>query len=567
MDTVTGIANFHYRGETFKTWYRVVGDLKNGKRPLIALHGGPGMSHDYILPHTKLHELYGLPVIFYDQIGIGQSTHLPSKPKEFWTSELFMDELENLLRFLGISEDFDLLGSSWGGMLGIEWAAKRRPEGLKRLVLVGSPASMELWAEAQDSLIERLDESVRNALRKHEKEGTTDHPDYQAGMLVFYKKHANRLDTWPEELMRSVASTEEDHTVYHTMNGPSEFCISGSIKTWSVIDLLSTVEYPVLIINGEHDMAQDTAILPYFKLLPKSSFNNLVSEASAVALDPYQALRQNQTLEMIKDRSTVVQPLMAAGQSFDVGVIIWARATDEEEVDWTHTEEQTTIWLSAIHGNFRRRRFNSGSRVVSVGGSFIAVDDSLGFVPIHSEIPFRQLQLSDISSATMNYSIPGKYLLDRQRPARPPGSRMKNIISPELKASFHILPTSSDAKPPGNFGFGVDTVADDAISYLSFVAPITKRLKTANPCYNATGVIKGYAGPWTTSQHIVTHTHIQNVRETEIMNYNLFNASHVALKQRNNSGVGAGTLEVPKKCDLLDVDDGVENRVGLAIGI
>ncbi|KAF5350829.1 hypothetical protein D9757_013531 [Collybiopsis confluens] len=252
----------------------------------------------------------------------------------------------------------------------------------------------------------------------------------------------------------------------------------------------------------------------------QSSFNNLVFEASAVALDPYQALRQNQTLDAIKDRSTVVQPLMADGQSFDVGVIIWARATDEEEADWTHTEEHTTTttWLSAIHGNF--------------------LDDSLGFVPIHSDIPLRQLQLSDISSATMNYSIPGKYF------------RLKHRISPELKASFHILPTSSssfsmdnvqfvsswlhqDAKPPGNLGFGVDTAADDAISYLSFVAPLTKHLQIANPCYNATGVMKGYAGPWTTSQHIVTHTHIQNVRETEIMNYDLFNASHVALKQRN----------------------------------
>ncbi|KAE9386088.1 proline-specific peptidase [Gymnopus androsaceus JB14] len=265
---MVGTADFFYAGETFKTWYKVVGNLKNGKRPLIALHGGPGMSHDYILPHTKLYELYGIPIIFYDQIGIGSSTHLSHKPKDFWTSELFMDELENLLRFLDVFDDFDLLGCSWGGMLGIEWGAKRRPGGLKRLVLVGCPASMELWAEAQNTLIEGLDEDVREALRRHEKAGTTRDPEYQNGMCVFYKKHANRLENWPEELLKSVESTQADPTVYHTMNGPSEFCITGSIKTWSVIELLSSVQYPTLITNSEYDMAQDVVVLPFFEHLP-----------------------------------------------------------------------------------------------------------------------------------------------------------------------------------------------------------------------------------------------------------------------------------------------------------
>lgn len=57
-----------------------------------------------------------IPVICYDQIGNGASTHLPNAPKEFWTPDLFMDELENLLKHLEISDNFDLVGQSWGGM-------------------------------------------------------------------------------------------------------------------------------------------------------------------------------------------------------------------------------------------------------------------------------------------------------------------------------------------------------------------------------------------------------------------------------------------------------------------
>jgi len=58
---------------------------------------------------------FRIPVIFYDQIGNGESSHCSGVPKQFWTPELFMDELDNLLHALEIYEDFDLLGQSWGG--------------------------------------------------------------------------------------------------------------------------------------------------------------------------------------------------------------------------------------------------------------------------------------------------------------------------------------------------------------------------------------------------------------------------------------------------------------------
>ena len=68
------------------------------------------------------------PVVHYDQIGNGRSTHLPDKPAGFWTPGLFLDELANLLDRLGIAGDYHLFGQSWGGMLGRR-ARRRRPAG------------------------------------------------------------------------------------------------------------------------------------------------------------------------------------------------------------------------------------------------------------------------------------------------------------------------------------------------------------------------------------------------------------------------------------------------------
>lgn len=217
MTESSGFIDFTVGNETFQTWYKVVGDLKSSSRPLIVLHGGPGMSYNYLHPHIDLHVSYNIPIIFYDQIGIGRSTHLRNKPAGFWTMEFFVEELHNVLVHLGVSSNFDLLGHSWGGMLALAYAANRKPQGLGRIVLASAPASLELWEVGTNSLLDALPGGLGDILRKHEREGTTDDDEYQQGMLVFYKKHGCKVDPWPKEVLESVASTEEDPTVYHTM--------------------------------------------------------------------------------------------------------------------------------------------------------------------------------------------------------------------------------------------------------------------------------------------------------------------------------------------------------------
>lgn len=202
-----------------ETWFALYGELSPDVVPLICLHGGPGMAHNYILPCAHLScAPFSRPVILYDQIGCGNSTHLREKrlDADFWTTDLFIAELENLKLHLGIDK-FDLLGQSWGGMLGALYATKR-PAGLYRLIICNSPANLVTWVEVADRLRKELPEDIQETLTRCENEGKTDTEEYEAAMMVFYERHVCRVVPFPDELVQTLNQVKEDDTVYLTMS-------------------------------------------------------------------------------------------------------------------------------------------------------------------------------------------------------------------------------------------------------------------------------------------------------------------------------------------------------------
>ena len=246
---------------SYETWYRVTGDLNGGQVPLVVLHGGPGAAHNYLLEIAGLAST-GRPVIHYDQLGCGNSTHLRDRGAEFWTVELFLEELANLLEKLDVGPHH-LLGQSWGGMLGAEYAVTR-PSGLQSLVISNSPASMDLWVAEANRLRQDLPSDVRDALSQHEANGTTDDPAYLAATQVFYDRHVCRVVPNPPEVVATMTQLNEDPTVYHTMNGPNEFYCIGSLRTWSIIERLDAIVAPTLLISGRHDEATPGTVQPFY---------------------------------------------------------------------------------------------------------------------------------------------------------------------------------------------------------------------------------------------------------------------------------------------------------------
>lgn len=260
------------------TWYGIEGDLGgDGKAPVVLLHGGPGAAHDYIESLTELARVAGRPCVIYDQLGCGRSQHLTEAGADFWTVELFRRELNALLDHLGIGDRYHVLGQSWGGMLGMEHALEG-PPGLRSLVVANSPASMDLWVREANRLRDLLPADVQATLTRHEQAGTTDDPEYEQAMMAFYERHVCRIP-FPDGLQRTFAQLAADPTVYHTMNGPSEFHVIGTLRDWDITPRLGELRVPMLVISGEHDEATPAVVRPLVEAVPGARWE-LVEGAS-----------------------------------------------------------------------------------------------------------------------------------------------------------------------------------------------------------------------------------------------------------------------------------------------
>lgn len=250
------------------TWYQIIGDLKSGKAPTMVLHGGPGAAHNYTIPIAQMIAQSGRAAVLYDQIGCGNSTHLPDAPKEFWTPELFMEELMLLTKHLGIADNFTIVGQSWGGMLGMQFAIDA-PKGLKAMVIADSPAAMSVWVSEANKLRDQLPPQVQATLLKHEREESTSDPAYEEAVNVFYARHLCRIPQ-PTCVVDSFAQLGLDPTVYHTMNGPSEFHVIGSLKNWDIRGELKKITTPTLLVSGQYDEATPAMVKEIHELIPNS---------------------------------------------------------------------------------------------------------------------------------------------------------------------------------------------------------------------------------------------------------------------------------------------------------
>ena len=250
----------------YETWYRITGDLASAKPPVFLLHGGPGAGHNYIDAYKHLAD-GDRAVIHYDQIGCGNSTHLPDKGGDFWTVQLFVDELDNLIDHLGQRDGFHVLGQSWGGMLAAEYGV-RRPAGLKSLVIANSPASRSLWTSEAMRQRSEMPQDIQDALNTYEAVADYDNPAYKAATDWVYARHVCRVVPNPPEVIATFAQLQADPTVYHTMNGPNEFFVIGTLKTWDIRPQLPQITVPTLVISGRHDEATPACVEPYATLIP-----------------------------------------------------------------------------------------------------------------------------------------------------------------------------------------------------------------------------------------------------------------------------------------------------------
>jgi L-proline amide hydrolase len=236
-----------FRG--YRTWYRIVGESAGGRDPLVALHGGPGSTHNYFAPLERLAE-EGRAVVLYDQIGCGNS----DRPQDVdWDVGVFLDELATLRDQLGL-ERIHLLGTSWGGQLALEHALSSYG-GLTSLVLSSTLASIDEWAVEARRLRAALPADVVEVLDRHEEAGTFDDPEYREALDVFDDHYIHRGAKGTPELARMDA--EKGPEVYQAMVGPNEWTVTGKLRGWDVRDRLGEIRVPALVARGGYDICTE----------------------------------------------------------------------------------------------------------------------------------------------------------------------------------------------------------------------------------------------------------------------------------------------------------------------
>ena len=246
MDAAASEGFVDFRG--YRTWYRIAGDRGSGATPLLALHGGPGSTHNYFAPLEGLAD--ERPVVLYDQIGCGRS----DRPTDIeWSIAVFRDEVDAVRAQLELDR-IHLLGTSWGGMLATEHVLSGAT-GIVSLVLSSTLGSVELWAAEQRVLRAALPPDVIEVLDRHERAGTYDDPEYEDAMKVYFDRHFYRGPKPRAALERMDAEKATD--VYRAMQGPNEWTITGAMKGWDVRNRLSEIDVPTLVIRGRHDMCTE----------------------------------------------------------------------------------------------------------------------------------------------------------------------------------------------------------------------------------------------------------------------------------------------------------------------
>jgi proline iminopeptidase len=247
-----------------RIWWRVDGvrHLKSNRAPLIAIHGGPGGSHDYLLPLTKLSEERA--IILYDQLDCGESDK-PGDPRN-WTVERFVAEVDALRKALEIDRCI-LLGHSWGGLIAAEYAARGAP-GLQGVIFACPLISTARWVADNAAHKAALPAEVQITLDRHHAAGAINSPEYQAALGSLMRRHFCRLTQEPPEVTRLFRKL--NGKLYRTLWGEGEFTCTGTLKGYDASVLLPRINVPCLFVCGEYDESTPAANRDFASLVPNS---------------------------------------------------------------------------------------------------------------------------------------------------------------------------------------------------------------------------------------------------------------------------------------------------------
>ena len=235
----------------FNVWTKRVGN--NSRIKVLLLNGGPGCTHEYFECFENFLPKEGIEFIYYDQLSCGNSDN--PKDTSLYDLARYVEEVEQVRVALNLTKDnFYLLGHSWGGILALEYALKYQ-KNIKALIISDMMCSAPEYKKyADDVLAKTMNPAVLDSIRTLEANGDYANPKYMELLMPnFYGQHICRipLEQWPEPMVRSF--NKMNNELYITMQGPSEFGISGKLLNWDRKNDLKNISVPTLTVGAKYD--------------------------------------------------------------------------------------------------------------------------------------------------------------------------------------------------------------------------------------------------------------------------------------------------------------------------
>nr|WP_234047738.1 proline-specific peptidase family protein [Chryseobacterium paridis] len=280
----------------FKVWTKRFGT--NPKIKVLLLHGGPGMTHEYMECFETFFQKKGFEFYEYDQLG----SYYSDQPKDdrLWTTDRFVDEVEQVRKAIGADEsNFYVLGNSWGGILAMEYALKYQ-KNLKGLMVANMMASAPEYGKYGDEVLaKQMKPEVLKEIRAIEAKKDFGNPRYMELLIPnFYNEHICRLKEWPDGVNRAIKHSNEN--VYTLMQGPSEFGISGRLAHWDIKKRLPEITIPTLMIGAKYDTMDPKAMEEQSKLVKKGRYL-YCPNGSHLAMWDDQKVFMNGVIQFIND--------------------------------------------------------------------------------------------------------------------------------------------------------------------------------------------------------------------------------------------------------------------------
>jgi proline iminopeptidase len=212
--------------------------------PVIAVNGGPGLSHVYMLQNDMWQQVaQGRLVIFYDQRGTGASKHIsPGAPQSM---DAQIADLEAIRAHLGVAK-VALVGDSYGGLLAMAYSAAH-PEHVAKLVLSDSAAPS--WSSMVHLLPQTFPDVEQQAAAEEKKLGSTTDAAERAGLrehfrMIFYSPA--KRDAYMAAFIAKTGDLGYEPSV--------AIAVSKATENLNLTPKLAGFHFPTLVITGRFDM-------------------------------------------------------------------------------------------------------------------------------------------------------------------------------------------------------------------------------------------------------------------------------------------------------------------------